>query len=170
MKDKNGFTLIELAVVIVLVGAFLLVAIPKFKSITEVNIKSASRRLSGTIMYLYSEAVFRKTIYKLAFDIDRGEYWIQILDGNEFRVPTDDPLLGRKKLPNGVYFKDIITQRSLGKSVNGKGEFILFLPTGFVEPAVIHLETEGGVEYTIATKPYTGGTIVLDEYVDLFQK
>lgn len=170
MKDKKGFTLIELAVVIVLVGAFLLVAIPKFESITEVNIKSASRRLSGTIMYLYSEAIFKKTVYKLAFDIDRGEYWIQVLDGNEFKAPTDDPLLGIKKLPDGVYFKDIMTQRSRGKSVKGSGEFILFMPTGFVEPAVIHLETEGGVDYTIATKPYTGGTIVLDEYVDLFQK
>jgi len=31
MRNKKGFTLIELAVVIVLVGAFLLVAIPKFR-------------------------------------------------------------------------------------------------------------------------------------------
>ena len=170
MKDKKGFTLIELAVVIVLVGAFLLVAIPKFKSITEVNIKSASRRLSGIIRYLYSEAVFRKTVYKLAFDIDRGEYWIQVLDGNEFRTPTDDPLLGIQKLPDGVYFKDIMTQRSPEKAQNGSRDFILFMPTGFVEPAVIHLETEDGIDYTIAIKPFTGGTIVLDEYVDLFQK
>ncbi|MER3445746.1 MAG: hypothetical protein C4291_02415 [Candidatus Dadabacteria bacterium] len=170
MKDNRGFTLIELVVVVVLIGAFLLVAIPKFKGISEVNIKSASRRLSGIIMYLYSEAVFKKTIYKLAFDIDNGEYWVQVLDGNEFKVTTDDPLLGVKRLPDGVYFKDIITQRSRGKSVKGSGEYILFMPTGFVEPAVIHLETEGGIDYTVATKPYTGGTIVLDEYVDLFQK
>jgi general secretion pathway protein H len=169
MKNRKGFTLIELAVVIFLIGAFFLVAIPKFKGITEVNIKSASRRLSGTIRYLYSEAAFRKSVYKLTFDINKGEYWIQVLDGNEFKIPTD-PLLQGGKLPDGVYFKDITTQRSLGKNPKGSEEFILFMPTGFVEPAVIHLETQDGLAYTIATKPYTGGTIVLDRYVDLFQK
>ena len=44
------------------------------------------------------------------------------------------------------------------------------MPTGFVEPAVIHLETENGSAYTIATKPYMGGTIVYDEYVELLQE
>ena len=169
MKDKKGFTLIELTVVIVLIAAFFLVAIPKFEDITEVNIKSASRRLSGTIRYLYSEAAFKKKVYKLAFDIDRGEYWIEVLDGNEFVIPND-PFLGRKQLPTGVYFKDITTERSLGKTLDGNENFILFMPTGFVDPAVIHLGTEKEVYYTIATKPYTGGTIVLDEYVDLFKK
>src|SRR3990172_3164096 len=104
MRDQKGFTLIELVVVIFLVGIFLLVAVPKFEDITEVNIKSASRRLSGTIRYLYSEAAFKKKVYKLAFDIDRNEYWIEVLDGNEFVIPND-PFLGRKQLPTGVYFK-----------------------------------------------------------------
>jgi prepilin-type N-terminal cleavage/methylation domain-containing protein len=169
MNGQKGFTLIELAVVILLIGVFFLLAIPKFENITDVNIKSASRRLGGTVRYLYSEAVFKKNVYKLLFDIDNGEYWIQVLDGNEFKIPAD-PFLRKKKLPEGVYFKDIITQRSAGKTQKGSGEFILFMPTGFVEPAVIHLEAQGGVDYTIATKPYTGGTIVLDRYADLFQK
>ncbi|MGH7908703.1 MAG: hypothetical protein ACRENW_02500, partial [Thermodesulfobacteriota bacterium] len=64
----------------------------------------------------------------------------------------------------------ITTERSLGKTEKGRDEFILFMPTGFVEPAVIHLTTEDGQAYTLATKPYTGGTIVFDEYIDLFQK
>jgi len=169
MTNKKGFTLIELTVVILIMAAFFLVAIPKFKDITEVNIKSASRRLSGTIRYLYSEAAFKKRVYKLVFDIDRGEYWIEVLDGNEFVIP-DDPFLNRKQLPTGVYFKDIKTERSFGKTLDGSEQFILFMPTGFVEPAVIHLGTEKGVYYTIATKPYTGGTIVLNEYVDLLKQ
>jgi len=89
MRDQKGFTLIELVVVIFLVGIFLLVAVPKFKDITEVNIKSASRRLTGTIRYLYSEAVFKKRVYKLAFDIDTNEYWVEVIEGNEFVTPVD---------------------------------------------------------------------------------
>ena len=169
MRDQKGFTLIELVVVIFLVGVFFLVAIPKFKDITEVNIKSASRRLTGTIRYLYSEAVFKKRVYKLVFDIDTNEYWVEVIEGNEFVTPPDT-FLQRKRLPVGVFFKDITTERSLGKTEKGRDEFILFMPTGFVEPAVIHLTTEDGQAYTLATKPYTGGTIVFDEYIDLFKK
>jgi general secretion pathway protein H len=169
MRNQKGFTLIELVVVIFLMGIFFLVAIPKFKDITEVNIKSASRRLTGTIRYLYNEAVFKKRIYKLVFDIDTGEYWVEAVEGNEFVAPSDSFLL-RERLPVGVSFKDITTERSLGKTEKGREEFILFMPTGFVEPAVIHLEAENGIAYTLATKPYTGGTIVFDEYIDLLKK
>ncbi|HEX3033699.1 MAG TPA: prepilin-type N-terminal cleavage/methylation domain-containing protein [Thermodesulfobacteriota bacterium] len=169
MRDRKGFTLIEIAVVVFLAGLFLLITIPKFQDITEVNIKSASRRLSGTIKYIYNEAAFKKKVYRLAFDIENGEYWVEILEGNEFVIPGD-PSFRRRKLPTGVYFKDIVTERTREKLVEGDEEFILFTPAGFVEPAVIHLETETGSAYTIATKPYTGGTIVYDEYVELLQK
>lgn len=168
MRNQEGFTLIELVVVISLLGIFFLVATPKFKDITEVNIKSASRRLTGTIRYLYSEAVFKKKIYKLVFDIDTSEYWVEVVEGNEFVAPSDS-FVQREKLPTGVSFKDITTERSLGKTEKGRDEFILFMPTGFVEPAVIHLVTEDGLAYTLATKPYTGGTIVFDEYIDLLK-
>jgi len=169
MKDKQGFTLIELTAVIFLLGFFFLVAIPKFKDLNDVNIKSASRRISGTIKYLYNEAAFKKRIYKLSFDLDSGEYWVEVQEGNEFITP-EDPSLKRRKLPEGIAFKDVITDRSRVNSLGKNEQFILFLPTGFVEPAVIYLENDDGNFYTLATKPYTGGTIVFDEYVELLNK
>ncbi|MGQ0794021.1 MAG: pilus assembly FimT family protein [Deltaproteobacteria bacterium] len=169
MSRKEGFTLIELSVAILLVGVFALVAAPKFQDLAEVNIKSASRRLGGTIKYLYNEAVFKKKVYRLSFDIDRGEYWVETLEGNEF-FSSAEPQLRRKKLPDGVRFKDVQTERSVGKSLLDEREYILFSPKGFVEPAVIHIETESGSNYTLVTKPYTGGTIVYDEYVEFFNR
>ncbi len=164
---KKGFTLIELLVVIFIVGAFFLVAVPKLKDMTDVNIKSAARNLTGTIKYLYNEAAFKKNIYRLVFDIEGGEYWVEVLQNNEYIAHTD-PWLKRRKLPVGVYFRDIITERSDGtRGIGEEQEFILFLPTGYVEPAVIYLETESDKYYTIATKPYTGGTRVYDDYVEL---
>jgi len=169
MKKHSGFTLIELLVVIFLVGAFVFIAVPKIKSSTEINVKSASRNLSGTIKYLYNEAAFKKNIYRLVFDIDSGEYWVEVLSGNEYMVSTEY-LHKKRKLPGGVHFKDIVTERTLGRSsLDGSGEFILFLPTGFVEPAVIHLVTDSEDYYTLETKPYTGGTRVYDEYVQLLR-
>ena len=168
---KNGcFTLIELMVVVLLIGAFVLVVIPKIKSGTDINIKSASRNLTATIKYLYNEAAFKKNIYKLAFNIEEGEYWIETLNEDEY-VQSSDPYHRTRKLPSGVYFRDIITERSLGRSsLDDAQEFILFLPTGFVEPAVIHLKTDDDNNYTLETKPYTGGTRVYNEYVELLRR
>lgn len=169
MKDKRGFTLIELTAVVILLGFFLLVAIPKFKDLNDVNLKSTSRRIAGTIKYLYNEAAFKKRIYKLSFDLDNDEYWAEVQEGNQFVIP-DDPTLKKTKLPEGLSFKDVITDRSRVNSLGANEQFILFLPTGFVEPAVIHLESMDGKYFTLATKPYTGGTMVFDEYVDLLNK
>jgi prepilin-type N-terminal cleavage/methylation domain-containing protein len=166
VKGKKGFTLIELAIVVLILSAFMLVAVPKIENFTQGNLKSSSRNLSTTIRYLYSEAAFKKKIHKLAFDIDNSEYWVEVLEVDEYIV-SPDPFVKKRKLPNNVFFKDIITQRSLGISTEGKDEFILFLPSGFVEPVVIHLESESGDIYTLATKPYTGATSVFDEYKDI---
>lgn len=168
MKKNSGFTMIELLVVIFLIGAFVFIAVPKIQTGTEINIKSASRNLTATIKYLYNEAVFKKNIYRLVFDIDQNLYWIETLSGDEY-VHSADPNHKRKRLPPGVYFSEVVTERTLGRSsLDEEFEYILFLPTGFAEPAAIHLSTDDvNKNYTLQTKPYTGGTRVYDEYVDL---
>lgn len=168
MRRNEGFTLLELLVVILILGAFFFVAVPKFQDLTEVNLKSASRNLSATIKYLYNEAAFKKNIHRLVFDLDEGQYWVETLQGNEYGISPDTKI---RRLPNGVYFKEVITERSLQRNpLDDDKEFILFLPTGFVEPAVIHIYTDSDRHYTLATKPYTGGTKVYDEYVELLRR
>ena len=169
LRKSCGFTLIEILVVMVILGGLLFLTVPKFKDFTDINIKSASRNLSGTIKYLYNEAIFKKNIYKLAFDIDNGVYWVEFMQDNQFEVSTD-PVLKRKKLPDGVYFEDIFTERTQQKVDSGNEAFILFLPNGFVDYAVIHIGRSGGDSFTIETKPYTGGTRIYDKYYELRQE
>lgn len=166
MIRRNGFTLIEIIVVVFILGSLLLIATPRLLEKTDVNLKSASRTLTGTIKYLYNEAVFKKSIYRLAFDLDKDEYWPEVLDGQQF-VRKNDFLFRTKKLPDGVYFEDIETERTEGKVDSGRDVFLIFLPTGYVDPAIIHLRTGESNYYTLSTNPYTGITKVFDEYVEL---
>ncbi len=78
MRSQKGFTMIELLVVTILVSALVYIAVPRLRSSTDFNIKSASRSLTGTIKYLYNEAAFKKEMYRLVFDVDRDEYWVEV--------------------------------------------------------------------------------------------
>lgn len=166
MKGKSpGFSLIELMVVVVVLAAFLAVAAPGTFVTGDMSLRSASRGLVSTVRHLYSRAVFEKRVYKLSFDLDSGEYWAEVLSGSAFTA-GDDPIHERRKLPSGVSFSDIRTERTLGKVSSGRGAFIVFLPTGFVDPAVIHLVEGEDNFYTLLTNPYTGATEVFDEYME----
>lgn len=166
MRRKSaGFTLIELVVVVFLIGAFFAVAMPRVLRTDDMNLRSASRGLVTTIRYVYSKAVFEKRIYKLSFDMDTGEYWTEFIEGNQFRS-AEDSASGVRKLPGGVFFNDIQTERTQGKIASGRDAFILFLPTGIVDSSVIHLRAGKDNFFTLSTNPYTGATKVFDEYVE----
>ena len=92
----------------------------------------------------------------------------QVEDG-QF-TESSDPILRRKKVPDGVIIEDIFTERIQEKIDSGSEAYLMFLPTGFVDYAVIHLRGEDDDSYTIETKPYTGGTKIYDEYVDIRQE
>ncbi len=169
MKKNEGFTLIEILVVMVLIGSIIFIAVPRFKNLADVNLKSTSRTLSGTIKYLYNESVFKKNIYKLAFDLDNQEYWVEYMEDGQF-VESNDPILRRKKVPEGILINDIFTERLQEKTDSGNESYLLFLPTGFVDYAVIHISSQDKDVYTIETKPYTGTTKIYDEYIDIRQE
>lgn len=165
MNSSRGFSLIEIIVVLFLIGSLMVIAIPRLRDITDVNIKSASRNISTIVRYLYNEAAFRKRIYRLVFDIDNDYYWTEYLDGSEFKELKDPNF--KKKLPFGISVADIETGRLGRKMTGGRDAFLVFLPTGFVDFAVIHLESSNGNYYTLVTKPYTGGIKIYEGYLEI---
>ena len=164
-KNSAGFTLIEILLVVFLLGAFLSVAAPGLFATDYMSLRRASRGLVTTIRHLYARAAFEKRVYRLSFDVDSGEYWTEVLAENRF-LTEGDSVLGKRKLPAGVSFADVQTDRTRGKVTSGREAFILFLPTGFVDPAVVHLAAGGDGFYTLSTNPHTGVARVFDEYVE----
>jgi len=169
----RGFTLLEMMVVVIIIGTVVAIAIPRMNDMFEVNLKSAMRRLIGTVQFAFNESVIKQTPLRLNFTPETGDYWLSAMltsgDTGQFvDYPTD--VVKPQQLPAGVYFTDIVTPHDSEKRTEGDDIFIGFFPTGFVEHAVIHLASDDGRQFSLVIAPLTGKVTVLDGYVDIVQQ
>jgi len=169
---QRGFTLLEMMVVMVIIGTIMAIAIPRINDAFEVNLKSAMRRLQGAITFAFNESVIKQTPLRLNFDLTTGEYWITYLmvqgSTGEFKQ-VDSEFTRRQRMPDGVFFTDVVTPHDQEKRQEGEDIFIGFYPTGFAERAVIHLASHDGREYTLLIKPLTGKVTIYDGYIDFVE-
>jgi len=168
-KDtERGVTLIELSAVLLIVAVILAFFTPQFRDLTEYQIKSSSRRLAGTIKYLFTEAAIRHTYYRLNYDLKNGEYWVTYLD--EAKQFKDDLSIfsSRVRLPGSIHFEDIVTQ-SQGKVYEGE-TFTQFFPHGWVEETIIHLGDKRGRNYSLLIMPLSGKVRIYDRYVEFAER
>jgi general secretion pathway protein H len=165
---QRGFTLIELSVVLLVLAVLLVFVTPRFRALTEYEIKSSSRRLAGTIRYLFNEAAIRHTHYRLNYDLKKREYWVTYLD--DTKQFKEDPaiLSSRIKLPATVHFEDIVTQHA-GKVYEGQ-TFTQFFPNGWAEETIIHLGDGRERHFSLLIMPLTGKVKIYDRSVEFVEK
>ncbi|MBI4043170.1 MAG: prepilin-type N-terminal cleavage/methylation domain-containing protein [Deltaproteobacteria bacterium] len=177
MRSDKGMTLIEVMVALAVAAMTLLVVIPNYNASYKVNLKSASRTLSGVFRYIYNGAIARNHVYRVVFDLDRELYWVesssQTLISSTMESPEngkkeegapppsfqkDDSKLGKEtSLPRGVEFESIERSSSKEPITSGK-VFVHAFPHGFVEQVAIHLIDAGDHEMTIINRPLMGST------------
>ena len=61
-RNHRGFTLIELAVVIVVLGIMIALIAPRLGEIGEADLKRSARHLTGSIRFLRDEAEAKKEV------------------------------------------------------------------------------------------------------------
>ena len=163
--NSKGFTLIELAAVIIVLGIMIGIVIPSLSEITGANLRRSARHLTGIIRYLRGESEAKKTLYRLRFDVPNGHYWADYL----------------KRLPGGKTAEFV----KLSSAVSTEGDlsgsttivdikagshpddpYILFTPDGWVEQAFIHLRDGNGKDFTLIVKPLTGATELREGVVE----
>ncbi len=71
----EGFTLLELSVVIFIIALASAIVMPSLMSVMDVRIRKASRRMASTFRYLYGLSVTKKMTLRLYIDMEKGEYW-----------------------------------------------------------------------------------------------
>lgn len=158
---SGGFTLLELAVVLFIMGLVMMIAMPYFGGLRNSQLKSEARRLASRSNYLYEEAGAQKVLLRLNFDLDHNSYFITRLDPfalePEFR-PETGAAGGVANLPADVRIRDVW--------VEGAGDFrrgrisAQFYPNGIADAAVIHLADSEGSVMTLAINPFNGRTAI----------
>src|SRR5260370_5291346 len=69
-----GFTLLELAIVIFIMGLMLTLTMPYLGGFRRAQLRSQARRLSGRATYLFDQAAGHKLALRLIFDLHNNGY------------------------------------------------------------------------------------------------
>lgn len=163
-KADKGFTLIELAIVIVVFGVMLALIIPRLGEMGEANLKRSARHLTGMIRFLKDESQARKAVFRLRFDVNEGRYWTEVMtvmdDQSVEFVRFSSEVASEGSLSGQTTFRDVRI------SSHPDDPFIQFTPDGWVEKAFIYLNDGDDKTFTLIVNPLTGGTELLDGQVE----
>ena len=88
MRRDDGFTLIELMVVLAIFGLLMGLGTRGFRALAKSDLRSSSAHLSGAIRYLFDRASTTGKIHRLVIDIGEGRYWAEVSD-DRFFVPHE---------------------------------------------------------------------------------
>jgi type II secretory pathway pseudopilin PulG len=167
---NNGYTLIELGVVVFLMGLLLSLSVPRIRdSLLFNDEKSVIRDIVGKINGLREQAARTRTGYILRFDLVQNEYWIESYDMTaEGRWAARE---NAKRLPGNVKVTDISHPYTRIKKLGTEDAMyfdasVFFTAEGYVEPTIIYLRADDNETWTIALSPFLSKTKVFDHYVD----
>jgi len=155
-----GFTLIELALVLLIVGILAGVALPSLARLGRAHIDGEAQHLATMISYLHDEAALRGRTYRLTLDLDEPGYAVEVADpaSGAFVSPRSeagwDPYAAEQhELARDVRIASVeaaSTTASSGKSA------LYFLPEDARETFTIVLEGESGERRKLEADGVTG--------------
>lgn len=160
--DRRGFTLIEIAVVLAIIGMVLMVVLPRLPSSDRDNLKVSARTLALTLRYMQDRAATSGTTYYLR--MEPGTDSVKVLeaaaDGGE-KDPLD-PLLQKRPVKEGIVVADVMIPR-LGKLIDGKVRLVVD-KGGLRDPVVIHLRSPDDKFWTVMAFQASGKVKIYDGY------
>jgi len=165
--ESSGFTLVELTVVVLLLSLFTLFSVPTLNRLADDELARSARTLSGSIKYLFNEAVLTGREHRLIFDLQHGSYRAQVLaaDGSlhEAAGSHRQGALGQE-----VRFNDL--------SLPGRGLYrtgtvtTRILPVGWIEETIVHLSDGQNRQMTLRVMPLTGTSEIHEGYRDFYHE
>ncbi len=167
-SGRDGFTLIELIVVLALISLVATLSIPHFQSfILTDSLKTTTRKLIGIVSEFSQEAVRANTGRILIFDLTQN-----LIQSDSQFDHADTQFDSEKEksktwlaLPDVVRIVDISSVHG-GKQSQGQVS-LYFSKKGYIDKTYIHLRDEDGGEMTVMLSPFLGVIRVADSYLEL---
>lgn len=162
-SSRSGFTLVELALVVLLLSLFSVLSLPLLSAVGDDAMERSARRLAGTVKYLYNEAALSGLEYRIVYDLDDRSYRTRRLETDGELTEVGGSGRGRS-LYGEVAFEDLTIP---GRGTFQSGELTTrVLPIGWMEETLVHLRQDDR-QMTLHLQPYTGTTKVYEGYRDL---
>lgn len=163
-RRQSGFTLIEIAIVMAIIGMVMLLVMPRLPSSDQENLKISARTLASTLRYLQERAATSRTVYYLS--LAPGTESVKIVeaggDGSD-KEPTD-PLLLKTPLKEGIVVADVRIPR-LGKITDGQLRIEVGVG-GVRDVVIIHLRSAAGQFWTVMAFPSGGKVKAYEGYLE----
>lgn len=150
-RSSQGFTLIELIVVISLISLMLFLAVPRLQdTFRDDPRRKALQWLTLKIQSAKQKALSEHLTQGLHIDIDEALMW-----WSNGEMTTDELAEARENgfmLPEGIRLIDVEFPES-DKIAYGTVE-IFFYPQGYSDKALLHLESQDGRTVSILIEPF----------------
>lgn len=163
-RNRSGFTLIEIAVVMAIIGMVMLLVMPRLPSSDQENLKISARTLAATLRYMQERAATSRKTYYLSFA--PGSEAVALLEagGDGSAREASDPLLQKAPLKDGIVVADVRIPR-LGKVVDGQLR-IEIGSGGLRDFVTIHLRSTQGQFRTVMAFPAGGKVREYEGYLE----
>jgi general secretion pathway protein H len=162
--NERGFTLVELAMVLLVLGIVGAVAMPRVSGMLDrQRMRHTINVVRGTVRYVQARAALTKRVYRLTFDVER-----QTMSACYVSVDACQPEPSRElrvfTFPPAARLLDVIRPDG-EKTVEGEA-ITHFHPTGLAEPSTLHLTNSIDERITLMITPLGGRIKVLPGYVE----
>ncbi|MBN2515385.1 MAG: prepilin-type N-terminal cleavage/methylation domain-containing protein [Deltaproteobacteria bacterium] len=161
-QTNDGFTLIELTVVVFLVSFMLLLAVPRVRdTVLTDGLKSTVNHLANTARELRSDAARNQVDYILHLDLNNNLIWTYSIDMS----PEAKSEMKERSfhIPEDVKIEDIY--RFGGNKVIDGEATIRFYKRGYAQPTVLHLARKDD-RFTVIFEPFVSLIKTYDRYID----
>jgi prepilin-type N-terminal cleavage/methylation domain-containing protein len=168
LGNDAGFTLLEIALVVLIISVVLGLTIPRLRDRGHAELNAQAHHLELTFRLLRSEAALNGYAYRLNYDLDQQRYWVtphEQASVDLAQFAADMGKLARGTRLNGdVLLTDVALPTLAGKVAQGQ-IFTVFYPDGSVDPTIIHLATPREA-YTLWFEPMHGRLKGREGYFD----
>ncbi len=161
----NGFTLMELVVVMVLLSLLTAFAVPRIRSsLFTDQLKNTARRLIALVNETGQAARSGHQPYLLVFDSGSQVFHVR---ADIRKEDTSRQTIRDVHVPDGIRIVDFTSVHG-GKRDSGELK-LWFSKNGYVDKTLIHFQDDTGRELTLALSPFLGVSRLYDSYRTLEQ-